>query len=374
MLLGFVLYKYFPYGGLQRDMFRIAQSCVRRGHQVRVYTMAWDGPTPDGIDIECIRASGAGSHVRNRVFSQRLAQALAADPVDLVVGFNKMPGLDVYYAADGCTRDKLLTERSWFARLAPRYRHFLAYEKAVFGPAASTEILMISALQQQVYIRHYATPTSRLHMLPPGIARDRMAGDDAAALRASLRAEIGLDDDARLLLCIGSGFKTKGLDRSLRAFAALPDGLRDRSHLIAIGEDKPQAFNALARRLGVDDRFRILSGRDDIPRVLQGGDLLLHPAYYENTGTVLLEAVVAGLPVLTTAACGYAFHVERAAAGRVLPLPFSQSALDASLADMLDSPQRAQWRENGIAYGRQQDLYGMPELAADLIIGFGSRR
>jgi hypothetical protein len=34
---------------------------------------------------------------------------LAGDPVDRVVGFNKMPGLDVYYAADGCYEDKAQT-------------------------------------------------------------------------------------------------------------------------------------------------------------------------------------------------------------------------------------------------------------------------
>ena len=107
--------------------------------------------------------------------------------------------------------------------------------------------------------------------------------------------------------------------------------------------------------------------------MLQGGDLLLHPAYYENTGTVLLEAVVAGLPVLTTAACGYAFHVEAARAGRVIGEPFAQAELDRALASMLVSPQRAEWRRNGIAYGRSHDLYGMPELAAAAIERLGDR-
>ena len=65
------------------------------------------------------------------------------------------------------------------------------------------------------------------------------------------------------------------------------------ARLIAIGDDKPVRFVKQARQLGIAERFTIWKGRDDIPQVLQGGDLLLHPAYYENTGTVLLEAVVA---------------------------------------------------------------------------------
>jgi UDP-glucose:(heptosyl)LPS alpha-1,3-glucosyltransferase len=374
MRLAFVLYKYFPYGGLQRDMLRIAAACRQAGHQVRVYTLAWEGAVPEGVEVFRIQVKRVSSHARNRDFSSEIRALLAQNPVDLVIGFNKMPGLDVYYAADGCLREKLIAERSWLSRLAPRYRHFLDYEAAVFAPSSRTKILMISPRQCEIFTRHYGTPEERIHMLPPGIDRDRMAGADAAQLRASFRQEFAVADDDRVVLCIGSGFKTKGLDRSLRAFAALPPALCKRSHLIAIGEDNASTFSDQARQLGVGERFQVLRGRDDIPRILQGGDILLHPAYYENTGTVLLEAVVAGLPVLTTDTCGYAFHVERAAAGRVLGSPFHQDELDAALAQMLQSPQRDEWARSGIEYGRTQDLYSMPELAADLISQIGAAR
>jgi UDP-glucose:(heptosyl)LPS alpha-1,3-glucosyltransferase len=183
------------------------------------------------------------------------------------------------------------------------------------------------------------------------------------------RREFALGDDDLLLVQIGSGFKTKGLDRSLAALAALPAELRARTRLIAIGQDEPRPFLALVRQLGLANRVEILKGRDDIPRFLLGADLLIHPAYNENTGTVLLEALVAGLPVLTTAACGYAHYIEDAAAGRVVPLPFAQAALDATLAAMLaDDAARRQWAANGLAFAAQADLYGMPERAADLIL------
>ena len=167
---------------------------------------------------------------------------------------------------------------------------------------------------------------------------------------------------------IGSGFKTKGLDRSLKALAALPAELKARTRLIAIGQDEPRPFLVQIRQLGLADRVEILKGRDDIPRFLLGADLLIHPAYNENTGTVLLEAVVAGLPVLTTAACGYAHYIEEANAGSVIPLPFAQAALEARLAAMLfDREARRQWSANGLAFAAHADLYSMPERATDII-------
>ena len=89
---------------------------------------------------------------------------------------------------------------------------------------------------------------------------------------------------------------------------------------------------------------------------------------------MLLEAIVAGLPVLTTDTCGYAFHVQQSGAGQVLTSPFDQDELNAGLADMLQSPQRSEWSQKGIAYGRSQDLYSMPELAARLILDSGATR
>lgn len=46
--------------------------------------------------------------------------------------------------------------------------------------------------------------------------------------------------------------------------------------------------------------------------------MFLHPAYSENTGTVLLEAMVAGLPVIATDVCGYAHYIVDEHMGKVL--------------------------------------------------------
>ena len=87
-----------------------------------------------------------------------------------------------------------------------------------------------------------------------------------------------------MLLFVGSGFKTKGLDRCLTALAALPDGVRDRTRLIVVGQDNTVPFERIARSYGIAEKVRFLGGRSDIPDLLAAGDLLVHPAYSENTG------------------------------------------------------------------------------------------
>jgi len=369
MQLAFCLFKYFPYGGLQRKFLRIALGCQARGHSIRVYTLKWEGEIPPEFDVRFVPVRAWRNHSRCNKFGTWVKADLAHQPVDRVIGFNKMPGLDVYYAADPCFEEKARTLRSPLYRLSPRYRCLAALERAVFAPENHTEILMISQAQQPFFERHYGTPPERFHLLPPGISVDRRASDDAHVIRAAFRTEFGLGDDDLLLLLIGSGFKTKGLDRCLKALAALPEVLRRRTRFFVIGKDNPRPFQRQARLLGLGKQVVFLGGRDDIPRFLLGADLLIHPAYSETGGNVLLEALVAGLPVLVTDVCGYAHYIDEAGAGRLIASPFTQKSLDAALAEMLADPvARARWSRNALIFSEHADLYSLHEKAVDFIL------
>lgn len=363
----FCLFKYFPHGGLQRDMLRIALACRARGHAVEVYTTDWQGDLPTGLALHVQCVPGLTNHARLREYHRWLTEQLARNPADCVIGFNKMPGLDIYYAADGCFKARALERHGRLYRWTPRYRQYQAFEEAVFAKDSKTHILMLSKIQEALYRRHYGTPAARIHFLPPNVTRDRLAGPDAGDIRRAFRAAVGAKEADRLVLQLGSGFRTKGLDRSIRALACLPAALRAKTRLFVVGNDRKQRYVRLARRLDVAKRVEFLGPRDDVPRILLGADLLVHPAYHENTGTVLLEALAAGLPVIASSACGYAHYVEQAQAGWVLPEPFSQRRFDETLRDALARADLRELGRRGTDFARRQDLYGMVDAAVDVI-------
>jgi UDP-glucose:(heptosyl)LPS alpha-1,3-glucosyltransferase len=103
-------------------------------------------------------------------------------------------------------------------------------------------------------------------------------------------------------------------------------------------------------------------------------DALVHPARAENTGTVLVEALTSGLPVLVTAVCGYAVHIERARAGVVLAEPFQQEEFNRVLRTALASSESGRWRANALAYAATEDIYGCHERAAEIIEAVALRK
>lgn len=369
MGLAFFLFNYFPHGGLQRDFLRIALECQRRGHSITVYTLSWEGDVPPGFDVHIVSVHALSNHRRAKKFAACVQSAignrLSAMPV---VGFNKMPGLDFYYAADGCYREKVWTQRPALCRLSGRYRLYERFERAVFSAGSNTEILMISATQAPLFVKHYGTPPERMHFLPPNISRDRIAPENSAEIRAAFRKENGLDAGTKLVVQIGSGFVTKGVDRSIRALAALPETIRRETVFWVVGRDRKERFERLARKLGVADRVVFAGGRDDVSQILLGADLMMHPAYNENTGTTLLEAVAAGLPVICTQTCGFSGHIRTAECGCVIPEPFDQEELNRCFAGLLSGGMLPVLAKNALAYARSTDLYSMHEHAADIIL------
>jgi UDP-glucose:(heptosyl)LPS alpha-1,3-glucosyltransferase len=243
----------------------------------------------------------------------------------------------------------------------------LALEAASFVKESRTRIIGLSQILFDEYRRAWGTPVERFTLLPPNLdAARRCPQFRTDGTRERLRRALGLSDELALLsICVQP--EVKGVDRTIDALARLPAAL-----LLVVGVDpggtRARRIMEIARANGVAERMRLLGPREGIAELMAACDLMVHPARLETTGVVILEALVNGLPVVTTANCGNAVHVQRAAAGIVLEQPFSARALEQALAVAAEPARRAQWSANGIAYGADPELYRGIERAADFVI------
>ncbi len=366
--LAFVLFKYFPHGGLQRDMLKIALECRDRGCDITIYTMIWEGARPEGIKVVVLGRKGTTNIANVKSFVNNFEKVVDKENFNGIVGFNKMPGLDIYYAADICFYKDSLEKHGFLYRLARRFRRYHKFEKSVFGPSSQTEIMAISPQQVRDFTRFYSTEEARMTLLPPGVDKKFRRPSNWSELRRETRNYLGLGEEDILFLQIGSAYKTKGLARSIKAIASLPQSVRGKVKFCIIGSSNPLKYRILAKTLRVDHLLEFIAPTEDVERYLFAADLLLHPSLRESAGIVLLESLVAGLPVVCTANCGHAHYIEDAHAGTVVPEPFCQEVLNTAVSDLMHREKLRQLAENGLRYAEENDLYRLHREAADFII------
>lgn len=370
MELALALYRFTPFGGLERNCLELARAACGRGHRVTVYTRSWEGERPAGIEIHELPVRAWTNAGRDRAFADGLAVELARGGHDVVVGFNRLPGLDVFYAADPCIA-ATQGRPPGLARANRRQR--AAWERALAAPGVGTELLLLCERERERYREHHGTEAERLHVLPPGLRAEFLAEGPESA--PELRAELGLPPEALVVLALGSDFARKGLDRTLEALAELPRELGERTRLLVVGAGRPARFRRRARALGLDGRVRFAGGRADVLGCYRAADLLVHPAREENTGTVLLEALSQGVPVVCSSACGFAPEVAGARAGRVLESPFDVHELARTCAELLgDDELRRELGERGRAAARAFPMERRTDLALDVIERVGQRK
>jgi glycosyltransferase involved in cell wall biosynthesis len=157
----------------------------------------------------------------------------------------------------------------------------------------------------------------------------------AAGGGSSLRAELGIPADAWLVGSVGRLVSQKRYDRLVGAVAALPD-----IHLLVVGEGpEREALGSLAEERGAAGRVHLPGHRDEVGPALDAMDVFVVTSDREGMSNAMLEALAAGVPVVSTDVSGaweaLATREAGPAPGRVVGFEADElrSTLEELLAD-----------------------------------------
>lgn len=376
MRLSFATLKYYPFGGLEKSFLNICKEALRRGHELTLYCYKWQGEKLPGANIIEVPLRSLSNHGRIEEFHAKVMAIRSRHLDDVFVGFKRMPDLDVYYNGDVCFKNEVTQKHAGWYRLTSRYRVLSSFEDAIFSPNSATQIMYVSEQERQIFQREYQTPDERFSALPPGIDKTKIRQAHDKNIGASIRAEFGATDSQLVFVMVGSDFQRKGVDRAIRAIAALPESLRNNAQLWVVGEGKAPRFKKLAASLSIGSQVHFLGGRSDVPDILSAANVLIHSAVTEAAGNAILEGMVSGLPVIVSRSAGFSYHVERADAGIVVnDVPFNQTLFDEALKRLAeDGALRERLSKNGWEYADRVDLYRRPQVAVDIIEGVAQRK
>ncbi|HEY5751518.1 MAG TPA: glycosyltransferase family 4 protein [Chthoniobacterales bacterium] len=340
MRIGLVRRGYSPAGGAESYLRGFAKAAVQAGHETVLFA------SPEWQDWSFGRKIVVEGK-SPQAFSEALERIRPHGQCDCLLSLERVSSCDVYRAGDG-------VHASWLARRAllasplkrltftwnPKHRALLNLEKrAVTG---ARRIIANSWLVRNEIELHYGREiAAKVSIVHNGIDVARWA--HPAVSRDIWRAQNRIPASQKVAVFAGSGWERKGLRYAVDAVSRLPDVL-----LLVAGKGDPRRF--------AGPNVKFLGPITDMPSLLHASDAFILPTIYDPFSNACLEALAAGLPVITTQANGFAEIQDRATDGAAVSAPNDISALEKAVEFWLASGARAERQQHAAVFSLERNL------------------
>ena len=341
LTIGFVR-RGFSSGGAEAYLKRLGAGVAAAGHAAILFTAA-DWPASEwnfGRVIRLEESSAIG-------FADGL-EKLASDHCDVLLSLERVWRCDVYRAGDGVHR-AWLERRNEIAGPLQKLSRFLnrkhsaalELEEALLKNRGAGRVIANSQMVRDEIIRFYGYPAARIDVVYNGLPLEPFQRNEQD--RSTVRRRLGLTDKEIVVLFAGSGWERKGL-----RFAIAAVEQNRGTKLIVAGRGEPRKFSS--------SRAQFLGIVPDMPSVYRAADIFLLPTIYDPFSNACLEALAAGLPIITTKANGFSEIIETGRHGTVIEGPRNVGAIGAALEFWSDPARRVQARPDILALAAQFDI------------------
>lgn len=338
-------------GGAETSTVQFARHLAGLGCKVSVLTMT-NIPSTPAMTIVPVPTGPGSRATKTWVFARNAAKIARSRNFDVVHAITPCPAADVYQPRGGTVPEIL--ERNRMLRASPVRRGLKwvgqrvdlkvrvqgRLERRLLERRPRPWVIAISRYVADQLTRHYRFDANRIRLIFNGVDPDETAGPQRHEERRAIRRQFGLADDDLLLLTVAHNFKLKGVDRMIDALAH--PTVRDLGpvYAIIVGRDNPGPPARLAARLGVSHRVLFAGPSQRVQAFLHAADVLVHPTWYDPCSRVVLEALAAGVPVITTRYNGAAECLTDGREGFVIDSPADRDALADRIARLADARQR----------------------------------
>ena len=361
MKLALIRAKYNPFGGAERFLNDAVAALAGSDLAIAptLFTREWPAQAEATLLHRIVNPRYATSSGRDRGFAQAVCSALSEDAFDLVQSYERLDCCDIYHAVDGVHAEWLRQRRRILGgvralgmAINPRHRYVLAAERAMFTSPRFKAAICISEMVKNDILRHFDIDPAKLHVIYSGVDTAKFSPALRAEFHDVIRTQLSIPLDAPVALFVGSGFERKGLVNFLRALAERRD-----HYGIVVGKDKSSArYQAMAQKLGLQERVRFTGGVSDTRPYYAASDVLVLPTLYEPFGLVCLEAMACGLPVVTSISAGAAELITAGVNGYVcdaLDVEAIHRAIEQAVSPGVRELMRAAARDTALKFSPQ---------------------
>ena len=326
--IAFLRRRFSPTGGAERYLLRLASGLAAQGHRITLYCEDWSPRENPFQEVRKIESNDPFTYAR-KVMAQPLR-----DRHDIVFSLERVPGCDLYRAGDGLHADWLAYRRAFHpvlgrARtlLRSKNRQLCKLEAQVFAPGGVRRVICNSRFVADQVIKRFDFSPDLIDVIYNGVPYQQFSMGDRALGRRALQ----LNPDDYVVLLVGAGAERKG-------------------H--AIARDAMRRIQKKYAKLVIVDSPPSVA----MPHVYAAADVFLLPTLYDPFANVTLEALAAGLPVITSAQNGASEIMENEKNGFILPRADDDKLIVHLLDHLADPAARAPFRQPAQALAQHYDL------------------
>jgi UDP-glucose:(heptosyl)LPS alpha-1,3-glucosyltransferase len=326
--IAFLRRRFSPTGGAERYLLRLASGLATQGHQLTLYCEDWSQRENPFQAVRKIESNDPVS------FAQKVSAQPLRDRHDIVFSLERVPGCDLYRAGDGVHADWLAYRRAFHpvlgrirTALRSKNKELCELEARVFASDGVRRVICNSRFVAEQIINRFQFPSSRIDVIYNGVPYQQFSTGDRSLGRHALK----LAPDDYVILLVGAGKERKGHAIAQHAICRLRN---PRAKLVIVDSPPPIAM----------------------PHVYAAADVFLLPTLYDPFANVTLEALAAGLPVITSAQNGASEIIQNETNGFVLPRADDDKLLIHLLDHLADPAFRAAFRQPAQALAQQYDL------------------
>lgn len=304
--IAFVRQKFSRFGGGELILNRTINALAKRGAEITIIAREWE--SHEGVTFLGCNPARAPRTTRDSRFAKAACEIIGTLPDMLVQSHERLSCCNIYRAGDGVHAAYLEhrarsigSVRRFFQNLSGYHRDVLRLEREMFASPRLRAVIVNAQMVADEIVAHFGYPRDRIHLIQNGIDLSHFDEATLARLRIETRSRLGLADGRKVLVIVGSGYERKGVAQAIEALARSKTG----AALLVVGHEKRVSrYRAATKRFGIASDVRFLGRQENVLPYLAAADAMILPSIYDPFPSAALESFAAGLPVITSEACG----------------------------------------------------------------------
>jgi len=350
-------------GGAESYAVELSETLVNEGWEVHFFGERW-GEEPKAAVFHPIHISRyLPTWLKILLFALKHRRLIRREHFDVVLGFGNTICMNIYQSHGGVhwfsTFRKVYCERNPVLRFFKRLIIFLSLkhyvrnwiESAPFRTTPTPRIIAISDMIRRDYVKYYHVNGEHIDLVYNGIDQDKFNVTSLHTHRQEVRNKYAIAENEIVFVFVSYDLKKKGIEALVSAAGILKQGTALPFRILVVGGRPYPSLQRIIKKKDLTETIIFTGPSKAVPEIYAASDVFVLPTYYDACSLVVLEAMLCGLPAITTEYNGIAGILSDGKNSYVISHPPDCAELAARMKDLLCEEKR-------IALSREAVLVG----------------